>query len=113
MSKKKKIIEKLRKHSVLLLTVLLFLPAGIQLTHTFEEHKQTICSSDVIHHFHQQDIDCELCHLQVKTYAILAKEVYSFVQKNITFNIENNYQFLFIHQQLSYSLRGPPFFNFL
>ena len=92
---------------------LLLLPASIQLIHSFEQHEQTICTSKVENHIHENDFKCELCHLQAKTFAILTTEIFSFDQKIINFKNDKNYQFLFIHQQLSYSLRGPPFFNFL
>ena len=77
----------IRKHSVLLLTCLLLIPTSIQLIHAIQQHEQTICSSDVIYHFHQQDIECELCHLQVKTFALLTKEIFSLNEFNEFFLI--------------------------
>ncbi len=106
-------IEKLRKHSILLLAFLLLLPTSIQLAHAFEQHEHVICSSDAESHIHQDDVECFLCHLQGETFAIVPNETSYFAEKQIKFNNNRNYQFLFNHQQLSFSLRGPPIFNLL
>ncbi len=92
---------------------LLLLPASIQLIHSFEQHEQTICTSKVENHIHENDFKCELCHLQAKTFAILPTETFSLSENKINFKKATNYQFLYKHQLLSFSLRGPPFFNFL
>ena len=73
----------------------------------------SICISKTENHIHENDFKCELCHLQAKTFAILPKEIFSISEKKINFKKATNYQFLYKHQQLSFSLRGPPFFNFL
>ena len=86
------------------------LPASIQLVHVFEQHEHTICTSKVENHIHENDFECELCHLQAKTFAILTTEIFSLSENKINFKKATNYQFLFKYQQLSYSLRGPPFF---
>ena len=68
---------------------------------------------ELLYSIHENDFKCELCHLQAKTFAILPKEIFSISEKKINFKKATNYQFLYKHQQLSFSLRGPPFFNFL
>ena len=96
-----------------MLAILLFLPASIQLVHSFEVHEEIFCTSEVENHFHQKDLKCELCHLQAKSNALLPKEFLLFSSNETTINNNKNYQFLLNHQQLSFSLRGPPYFNFL
>ena len=96
-----------------MLAILLFLPASIQLVHSFEVHKESFCTSEVENHFHQKDLKCELCHLQAESIALLPKEFLLFSSNETTINNNKNYQFLLNHQQLSFSLRGPPHFNFL
>jgi len=83
------------------------------LVHSFEVHENIFCTSENENHFHQKEFKCELCLLQAKSNAILLKEFLFFL--NIDTNIKNNknYQYLLNHQQLSFSLRGPPYFNFL
>ena len=93
--------------------ILLFLPASIQLVHSFEVHEKIFCTSEVENHFHQKDLKCELCHLQAKSNALLPKEFLFFSNNETTINNNINYQFLLNYQQLSFSLRGPPHFNFL
>ena len=53
---------------------MLILPASIQIVHAFEQHEQTICTSEIENHIHIDDLECELCHLQAETPAILPKE---------------------------------------
>tara|TARA_R110002074_G_scaffold99562_3_gene215028 strand:+ start:1689 stop:1958 length:270 start_codon:yes stop_codon:yes gene_type:complete len=89
---------------------LLILPASIQIVHAFEQHEQTICTSEIENHIHIDDLECELCHLQAETLAILPKETFYSIIKQIELVQNKNYQFLFNHQQLSFSLRGPPTF---
>ena len=89
---------------------LLFIPATIQTVHAFEPHQEMICSSDVEHHFHQDELECTLCHLQAEIFAILPQEDFYLASKQIQLQNNRNYRFLFNHQQLSFSLRGPPIF---
>jgi hypothetical protein len=51
--------------------------------------------------------------LQGETFAILPKETFYVASKQLKLENNKNYQFLFNHQQLSFSLRGPPVFNLL
>ncbi len=88
------------------------LPASIQLVHAFEQHEQTLCTSKTENHLHQIDYKCELCHLQIKTFATIPIQIFSFIEEKVNFKNTKNYQFLFNHQELSFPLRGPPFFNF-
>jgi hypothetical protein len=92
---------------------LLILPACIQIVHAFEQHEQTICTSEIENHIHINDLECELCHLQAETPAILPKVTLYLGSKQAKLLKNKNYQFLFNHQQLPFSLRGPPIFNLL
>jgi len=96
----------------MLLILFLVLPSCIELSHAFEKHEQTICSSQEEDHLHQIDYKCELCHLQIKTFAIITNQLFVFKEQKFNFKNTKNYQFLFNHQELSFPLRGPPFFNF-
>lgn len=92
--------------------LLLVLPSSIELVHAFEKHEQIICSLQEENHLHQIDYNCELCHLQIKTFATIPNELFSFIEEKINFKNTKNYQYLFNHTELSFPLRGPPFFNF-
>ena len=89
---------------------MLFLPSSIQIAHAFESHEHIICSSDVEHHFHEDDIECVLCHLQADSYAVLNREVYDIEMVQHTNEYLKQYNFFKSHQHLSFSLRGPPAF---
>jgi len=110
--KKKEIIEKNRKYSVILLILFLVLPTSIELVHAFEVHEITLCTSKTENHFHQNDFKCKFCHLQIKTFAIIPNKIFTLVDQGINFKNTKDYQFLLKHQELLFSLRGPPFFNF-
>ena len=89
---------------------LLFVPASLQIVHAFETHQDVICLSDVEHHFHADDLECTLCHLQAESHGLIPKFSY-----HIPFSLESSeqvyaYKFHNNHQHLSYSLRGPPIF---
>ena len=76
-------------------------------------HEESFCTSEVENHFHQKDVKCEFCHLQAKSNAILPNEHLFFLINETNLKNNKNYKFLFNHQQLSFSLRGPHYFNFL
>lgn len=71
-------------------------------------HEHTVCSSKIENHVHEKDLDCSL-HLLKQSDVSLAN--YSFKIIQITINKDINslkYNYLKNHQQLSFSLRGPP-----
>lgn len=90
---------------------LLLTPAAIQTLHAFEKHEKIICHSDVDQHFHEDNLECILCHLQTEIQGALFHNHYE-----VELNFEQSeyfkqYNFLKNHQHLSFSLRGPPIFN--
>jgi len=89
---------------------LLFIPATIQIVHAFEPHVEVICSSDVEHHFHQDELECTLCHLQAESLTIPPNFSYEVLSNELTLEQTIHYNFYKNHQRLSYSLRGPPVF---
>lgn len=91
---------------------MLILPATIQLVHAFEQHEQTICTSEIENHLHQDDLECALCHLQAQNNNVSFtndSEVtptsfyqdYQDIQPEIVLQV-----FLF-----KKSSRGPPYFT--
>ena len=72
------------------------------------DHDHAVCSSKTENHIHKKDVDCNLHllkqvdsflaqnHLQIKIYTVYLK------------NSVATYQYLKNHNQLSFSLRGPP-----
>lgn len=93
---------------VLLLAVLL--PSAVKFAHVLEQHKHEVCTDNSSTHMHELDLDCEFYKFKLNT------QYYSFLESNNIiiednyFKINNTfYNFQYNHQQLSYSLRGPPF----
>lgn len=76
--------------------------------HALGDHKHEICFSKNEHHFHQKDYDCPFYSIKnnnpLLTYTSydLTKESHHSESKGIV------KYFLTSHQQLSFSLRGPP-----
>ncbi len=89
---------------------LLFVPASIQIIHAFEVHEHVICTSEYEQHFHVDEMDCVLCHLQAETHGILPNFNTNTLLRSDLFDQSNFYNFYHNHQQLSFSLRGPPIF---
>lgn len=103
-------LKTLKKYSIICLSIVVFLPAIVQLVHTFEKHEHSTCVSKDDQHFHQKDIDCVLCHLQGETYAIISTDNFTTFSKEELLLLSKQYNFLSNYQQLSFSLRGPPVF---
>lgn len=103
-------LKTLKKYSIICLSIVIFLPAIVQLVHTFEKHEHGICMSKDDQHFHQKDVDCVLCHLQGETYAILNDRDFPVFNSEVQILLSTQYNFLSNYQQLSFSLRGPPVF---
>lgn len=86
-------------------------PSIIQLAHTLENHKHTICFSKDVKHIHQKDLDCSFLHRQLQTFSIDFPSNYDVVPQqfyttlstlNTTVKVEK-----IVFKKTS---RGPPFF---
>lgn len=88
--------------------LVLTIPASIELVHAYEPHKHTICTSEIEHHFHENDVECVLCHLQVDFYTTINKAVQLDISSQIMTEHAVHYTYFKGHQHLSFSLRGPP-----
>ena len=88
---------------------LLFIPATIQIAHAFDSHQEYECCLDGFEqHFHSDDADCALCHLQAEPCDFNSSFSYTTLRKdtaNEQFNLYVSYKDC---QKLSYTLRGPP-----
>ena len=80
----------------------------MQLIHVFENHEHTTCTSKEITHVHTQETDCEMCFCHLSK-AFLADNSLAtpLLRIEIMSSVEP-YNFLPNHQQISFSLRGPP-----
>lgn len=106
--KKNKNVQPTSYGLVLVLLALILLPTIVPFIHLLEEHEENTCRVKTAH-FHEKELDCSICdfHLNKKYYSIeptVAIEVLNFDELQIS----ELYSFTYYHQQLSYSLRGPP-----
>jgi hypothetical protein len=77
------LIEALKKYGIICLSIVVFLPAIVQLLHTFEDHEHaTTCVSKSDHHFHQNDLDCQLFHTQHQYYSYDFSNNYEVIPNN-------------------------------
>jgi hypothetical protein len=90
--------------------VIFLLPIAINAAHDILNHEHTVCSSKIEQHIHEKDIDCKL-HLIKQSTSFLSLNDYKILTNTIILNNDSlQYSFLKNHFQLSFSLRGPPFF---
>jgi hypothetical protein len=88
--------------------VIFLLPSAIFAIHSFSDHHHIVCNAKVEKHIHEKDLDCNL-HLIEQSDSNFVTFHYQFFNSNTIVTIDklkNN--FLKNHQQLSFSLRGPP-----
>ncbi|MEN8702555.1 MAG: hypothetical protein ABF311_03205 [Polaribacter sp.] len=90
--------------------VIFLLPLAINSVHDLLNHEHTVCNSKVEKHVHEKDIDCKL-HLLKENDVFLAESTFKLTINTIA-KRDNcaKYNFLQNYQQLSFSLRGPPFY---
>jgi len=97
------------KSLALVLALAILTPFATKILHEFSDHQHEVCVSNSAEHYHKVDINCDLdkfntfntyFHLEnydeTSIYSIEKVEVFSY------------YRHITSHQQLSYSLRGPP-----
>ncbi len=91
-----------------LLLVVFFIPITVLAFHSLTNHKHEICFSKTEQHIHDKDLDCNL-HIYKQSHSFLADFTYQFSITNDINSVKNlKNSFLKNHQQLSFSLRGPP-----
>lgn len=92
------------------LLVIFFLPIAVLAFHSLTNHKHEICFSKTEQHIHDKDLDCTL-HLYKQSNSFLVDSDYQFFNNSEIQSSETLQQnFLKNHQQLSFSLRGPPLY---
>jgi hypothetical protein len=88
---------------------LLLIPSTIQTLHAFDLHEHLSCNSNSEAHFHADEMDCSICHLQLESNGNIPS-VTSAQSYDISLEIEPPifYKFYENLQNFSFSLRGPP-----
>ena len=93
-----------------ILVASLITPAAVKIWHIFASHEHIICISYQTEHYHELDVDCDFNKFNtVKKY--LANNTYQDNGFSDYGNKEifSNYFLIKDHQQLSFSLRAPPY----
>ena len=99
--------------AIVFLSILLF-PFMVQASHAIERHEHKVCKAVDTKHFHNIEMDCCICHFQVKHDTFYALPEFKIIEQ-ITFNdpvfsvISD--EFASITNQKS--PRGPPYFFFV
>ncbi len=95
-------------YSALLLIVILLSPTIISSIHLFEGHKQDTCNIKNSH-IHEKELECSICDFNLNQNYSISLQDFNFntISFKKSFIIEL-YNFKYYHQQLPYSLRGPP-----
>lgn len=79
----------------------------MQVLHAFDSHEEHLCGVDGKSHFHAEN-DCTLCDLQMDSSASISYYSYYTLPLETLQEQSNFYTFYKDHQQVFYSLRGPP-----
>lgn len=106
--KNKNKLNIIKIYLVLILSTLILLPTIVPFLHLLEDHEQNTCIVKITH-IHEKEIDCSICdfHLNKNYYSHISTidlESTNYVEKQKS----ELYSFTYYHQQLSFSLRGPP-----
>lgn len=94
----------------ILIVMVLIAPAVVKLGHAFENHKHEICVDNSSAHLHTLDLDCEFYKFNISNPLLIPNFQYeiSFIDSYSTIKNFGLYNFKYNHQQLYFSLRGPP-----
>lgn len=81
---------------------------GVQLHHAFGDHNHRVCHSIDVKHIHKKDTDCSILLIKhnLSNEILSEYEFFNPIVINSVDILKKN--FLKNHQQLSFSLRGPP-----
>ncbi|WGD34615.1 hypothetical protein [Olleya sp. YS] len=94
--------------SVVVLLAVLF-PSAVKFAHVLEQHEHEVCIDNSTTHMHEVDFDCEFYKFKLTTqYYSLLESDDLILEDNYSKICNTSYNFRYNHQQLSYSLRGPP-----
>ena len=93
----------------LILALALLVPSVIKFSHAFTHHQHEICNGEYQTHLHKSDIDCDFYKFKLSSQFYFLIEDFLILEKKSESNrIFEFYSFLNNHQQLPFSLRGPP-----
>lgn len=84
------------------------MPLTINSIHDFLNHEHSVCNSKIEKHVHEKDIDCKLHLIKLSDANLASNEIVLHDISNYSKNNTSNYSFVKNHNQLSFSLRGPP-----
>lgn len=85
------------------------LPSAVKFSHVFTHHEHKVCKGEKSTHIHEVDLDCDFLKFKLNnTYYSSFQYEYSFFSSSNYKISASTYKFLNNHQQLSFSLRGPP-----
>lgn len=91
------------------LLVLLVVPASLQLMHHFEHQNHVVCKFQGELHFHQTDMDCELCDFQFSPTTFTLFKAIDLNPTPTRQHQETLYNFLSCSsQKTAKQLRAPP-----
>ena len=97
-----------KKFFGLLFVALFMVPLFSGTLHAFSDHKHEICFAKHVKHFHENDIDCSFQVIKNSTPFLTDNSFTSYAETEHLDYEGAKKNFLKSHQQLSFSLRGPP-----
>ncbi|MCH2032644.1 MAG: hypothetical protein MK202_03905 [Tenacibaculum sp.] len=103
-------MQLIRKYISLTLLIIILAPSVIQFTHIVSEehHDVEVCQSQDEQHYHDHDMECELCKFNLNDFSEISIVTIPTIdiQKN---NNEQSFYYSFKSEiNTSFLLRGPP-----
>lgn len=107
-------MNQLKKHIAfkvfaMLVVATLLIPTAAKVAHIFQSHKHVFCTAKHERHIHNYDFDCQFYKFHVNAICTIPEvhfDIPQLFQSKRT--IEAPYVALNEHQDLHFSLRGPP-----
>ena len=95
----------------IVLVITLITPTLVKFGHIFEDHTHEVCTHKSQTHLHTLDIHCEFYKFKTNNLLAISHFSYDILDTNTKSKEITSwlYNFKYNHQQLPFSLRGPPY----
>ena len=100
------------KMMAIVLVIIFLAPLAVKFVHEIgHKHETEVCDNHAQTHLHEIENDCDLCHFNLNTKDFNVTGFKLNIKRYLVRSRLHNtsYSFKYNHQNLSYSLRGPPF----
>ncbi|MFY7670943.1 hypothetical protein ACOSP6_07610 [Tenacibaculum sp. MEBiC06402] len=103
-------MQLIRKYISLTLLIIILAPSVIQFSHIIaeEHHDVEVCLSQDEHHYHDHEVECELCKFNLNDFSDIEIAALPIITITEIASTENFYYSFKSEITTSFFLRGPP-----